>query len=462
MFIGRARELSELERLYRSDHFEMPVIYGRRRTGKTRLITTFIAGKRAIYVQARRSNAAANLRLLSQAILGFATGTSTGSFSSFDEALDALAALARDERLVFVIDEFPYLAQSFPEISSLLQEKIDHAFKNESKMMLILCGSSLSFMEEQVLGYESPLYGRRTAQFKILPLPYREARTFWAETDPVDAATYYGITGGIPAYLELIDPTISVRKNIERLFLTPSGFLFEEPTNLLLQECRNPDQYDAIIQAIAAGRSRLSEIASLTGIPESNTRTYLVKLQTLGIVKRELPFGVASSKRAIYALADHMFRFWYRIVPSNLALIQNGMANQAYARIEDLVPTHMGAVFEEICLQYLYNRARAGDLGIVPAKAGRWWGTDPRTRTQEEIDIIASDGDAALFAECKWRNEPADAEVLRTLVHRSELFPHAEKCYFVFSKTGFTAGCTELAQQRGDVELVTLADMYGD
>lgn len=461
MFVGRTRELAELERLYQSGTFEMPVIYGRRRTGKTRLITTFLEGKRAIYLQARRTNATTNLQLMSQAILAFTTGSPTGSFASFDEALDTLASLAHHERLVFVIDEFPYLAQSFPEISSLLQERIDHVFKPQSKLMLILCGSSLSFMEEQVLGYESPLYGRRTAQFKIEPLPFGEARSFWPGLDPVDAATYYGITGGIPAYLELIDPSRSAKDNIERLFLTPSGFLFEEPTNLLLQECRNPDQYDAIIQAIASGKSRLVDIATAAGIPESNTRTYLAKLQSLGIIKRELPFGESSNKRAIYALADHMFRFWYRVVPSNLGLIQNGMPELAWARIGELIPTHMGPVFEAICLQYLYERARRGALDLAPVEAGRWWGTDPRTRSQTEIDLIVSDGrDAALFAECKWRNEPAGAEVLQTLLYRSELFRYQARHYMVFSKSGFTEGCQELARERGDVELVAFADMY--
>lgn len=158
MFIGRTVEMSELNRLYGTGSFEMPVIYGRRRVGKTRLITEFIQGKKAIYFQARRTNAVANLHGFSQAILAGSVGAAGVSFRSFDEAFDALATMARTERLIVVIDEYPYLAQSNPEISSLLQDKIDHLYK-ETKLMLILCGSSLSFMEEQVLGYESPLYG---------------------------------------------------------------------------------------------------------------------------------------------------------------------------------------------------------------------------------------------------------------------------------------------------------------
>lgn len=234
MFIGRTVEMSELNRLYGTGSFEMPVIYGRRRVGKTRLITEFIQDKKAIYFQARRTNAEANLHGFSQAILAGSVGAAGVSFRSFDEAFDALATMARTERLVVVIDEYPYLAQSNPEISSLLQDKIDHLYK-ETKLMLILCGSSLSFMEERVLGYESPLYGRRTAQFKIMPLDFTTTLGLWQGMSREDAAVCYGMTGGIPAYIEKVDPVAPLKDNIKRLFLTPTGYLFEEPSNLLLQ-----------------------------------------------------------------------------------------------------------------------------------------------------------------------------------------------------------------------------------
>ncbi len=246
-----------------------------------RLITEFIQDKKAIYFQARRTNTEANLHGFSQAILAGSVGAAGVSFRSFDEAFDALATMARTERLIVVIDEYPYLAQSNPEISSLLQDKIDHLYK-ETRLMLILCGSSLSFMEEQVLGYESPLYGRRTAQFKIMPLDFTTTLGLWQSMGREDAAVCYGMTGGIPAYIEKVDPTVSLKDNIKRLFLTPTGYLFEEPSNLLLQECRNPEQYDAIVQAIAQGRSKISEIASSTGIPASNVKGYVDKLASLG------------------------------------------------------------------------------------------------------------------------------------------------------------------------------------
>lgn len=469
-FVGREYEMAELERLYASDTFEMPVVYGRRRVGKTRLITEFIRGKRAIYVQARRTNARTNLRLLSQAVytqLAGAPGESAEparpaadvSFDGFDTAFDAVADLARTERLVLVIDEYPYLAQSHPDISSLLQEKIDHTLV-DSKLMLILCGSSLSFMEEQVLGYESPIYGRRTAQFKLRPFDFFTTRQCWPGMAPEDAAVLYGATGGVPAYSEKVDPTRSVRDNLTSLFFTPSGYLHEEPGNLLLQECRDPSQYDAIIQAIAVGRSRLSEIASMAKIPESNTKAYLDKLITLGIVRREMPYGEDSNKKAVYALGDQMFRFWYRFVPQNLGLIQNGMGNLAFDRVALAISEYMGPVFEEICRQYIVRRARTGDTEVLPATVARWWGTDPRTRSQEEVDIVVDDGAGApLLCECKWRNQPTDVGVLDTLVHRGELLRSTRRFYELFSKSGFTDACQAKARAMGNVRLTTFDEM---
>ena len=229
--------------------------------------------------------------MLNAAVLSQAPDAAGASYRSFDEVFEALARLAHDERLVMVIDEYPYLAESHPEISSLLQEKIDHSFSSSSKLMLILCGSSLSFMEERVMGYESPLYGRRTAQFKIEPFDFFTTLDAWPGMALEDAAVCYGMTDGVPAYVEKIDPTATLEENITRQFLDPAVYLFEEPGNLLLQECRNPGQYDAIVQAIAQDRTKVSEIASATGIAASNTKVYLDKLISLGIVERELPLN---------------------------------------------------------------------------------------------------------------------------------------------------------------------------
>ncbi|MDR1204991.1 MAG: ATP-binding protein, partial [Peptococcaceae bacterium] len=269
MFIGRQRELGELKRLYDTDRFQCVVMYGRRRVGKTALINEFIKDKDAIYFTGQETNAKENLEGLSRSIFARSNEFPSAApvFAGFSEALGSVFKLAENRRLVFVMDEYPYLAASYRGISSLLQTCIDQN-KESSQLFIILCGSSLSFMENQILGYQSPLYGRRTAQFRILPFDFEQTKQYFdgGHFSKEDIALLYGVTGGVPLYLSLIDKQLSVSDNIKLNFLSPTGYLFEEPGNLVKQECREPAQYNAIIKAIAGGASRLSEIAGKTGL----------------------------------------------------------------------------------------------------------------------------------------------------------------------------------------------------
>ena len=248
MFIGRSRELNKLNALYNSNQFEFAVFYGRRRVGKTMLINEFIERKKAVYYMAVEGTKKENLTGLSKAFLqdSLAPLSQFGDYEDLLAYIDQLALTG--ERYIIAIDEFPYLAASYPVISSLLQKHIDHCWKN-SNLFLILCGSSMSFMEEQVLGYKSPLYGRRTAQFKIHPFTFFEARQMLAAFTSEEQAVLYGVTGGIPEYLSRINPRISLDKNLIELFFDESGRLFEEPVNLLKQELREPATYHSIILA---------------------------------------------------------------------------------------------------------------------------------------------------------------------------------------------------------------------
>lgn len=238
MFVGRERELHKLENMYRSDKFECAIIYGRRRVGKTTLINEFCKGKKTIFHVGLESNAKANLESFSRAIFEYTMPDAAAYpfFRSFDEALLYVGSIVQDQRLVLVIDEYPYLAESERTFSSLLQKHIDHTFRH-TRLFIILCGSSMSFMEYQVLGYQSPLYGRRTAQFKILPFTYYEASASFPGFTSEDKALSYGMTGGVPMYTDQIDPKMSMRDNLIERFFDSSAFLFEEPANLLKQEC---------------------------------------------------------------------------------------------------------------------------------------------------------------------------------------------------------------------------------
>lgn len=464
MFIGREYELQELDTLYRKESFQMLVIYGRRRVGKSTLIREFVKNKRCIFYTAIESSTKRNLELFSQTVYRALDMEMTGlpGFASFDAAFSYIAKKAQNERLILVIDEYPYLASSDKSISSLLQKYIDETFSN-GKLFLILCGSSMSFMEHQVLGYQSPLYGRRTAQFLIRPFNYRTSGEFVKEYSCEDKAVVYGITGGIPKYLELFDSKKTLRENIIDLFLKENGYLFEEPSNLLKQELRDSSRYNSVIEVIAKGANKVSEIAGKTQLETSTVVHCLDSLIELGIVSRENAITEENNKKkTFYRLEDSMFRFWYRFVPNGMDAILGKNGDYLYDEfIEKELSDYMGRVFEHMSCQYIMLKNKQGELPFKILKVGRWWGNNPARKREEEIDLIGINmlTKQALFGECKYKNEIQGKEILASLVEKAELLPvFKQKFYILFSKSGFTQALKEQLEE--DIILVTLADMY--
>ena len=460
MFIGRERELESLNRLYLSDRFEFVVVYGRRRVGKTALLSHFIKTRKSIYFMGVESNEKQNLENFSRSIMETVNGISAKtSFLSFQDALEYVFRLSENERIILVIDEYPYVARSSGSFASTLQLLIDK-YKDHSRMMLILCGSSMSYMEDQVLAYKSPLYGRRTAQMKILPFDFEETCRYFGNFAGEDKAVIYGIAGGTPQYLLQMNDQLSIEENVKNTFLNPTSAMFEEPENLLKQEVREPALYNAIITAVAGGASRMSEISAKVGESSNVCSAYLKNLIALGLIEKETPYGEKASRRSIYIIADNMFRFWYRFIPENNSIIARGAADLAWRHIEPHLSDYMGKIFEEICRQYLWKLLLTGRAPVEFTELGRWWGTDPSLHIQTEIDIMGEqDRDTALFGECKWTNEKVDRRVLETLVRRSRLFHYTRTMLYLFAKSGFTKECTELAAELGNVSLITYGDI---
>jgi uncharacterized protein len=463
MFIGRAKELKKLNQLYQNNQFECAIIYGRRRVGKTTLINKFIKDKKAIYFVGLETNAKENLENFSRSILSSTLDNIeyTPVFENYQRAFDYLYDLAKDERIILVIDEYPYLASSYKPISSMLQIQIDQKFKN-SKLFLILCGSSMSFMENQVLGYKSPLYGRRTAQFKINPFDYFETKEYFSNFNIYDMAVIYGITGGIPQYLTKISDEKTLADNIKTNFLDTSAYMFEEPLNLIKQELREPGQYNAIIKAIATGSSRLNEISTKTALETGLCSNYISSLISLGIVKKEFPIGEKSSKKTIYKFSDSMFRFWYKFIPENASQIHKGLQDRVYSRIEQQISSYMGEVFEDICKQYMWKENIENRLPVNFIDIGRWWGNNPKEKKQEEIDILAYNENDAIFAECKWTNDSVDLDVLNDLKEQSSLFYYKNVYFYLFAKTTFAKNCISESKNikaNNRIKLITFEDM---
>ena len=460
MFIGREKELNALEKLYVSNKFEFVVIYGRRRVGKTALINKFLDDKKAIYFMGVESNTKQNLENFSKSIIEYDSGIETEtSFLSFQAALEYVFKLSQKERLILTIDEFPYVARSSKSLSSTLQLLIDK-YKDSSKLMLILCGSSISYMEDHVLAYKAPLYGRRTAQMKIMPFDFEETCHYFKKFSNEEKALIYGIVGGTPQYLMQMDDTLSVEDNIKNTFLNPISFLYEEPINLLKQEVREPAIYTAIITAIAKGASRMSEISNQINENTNVCSAYIKTLMNLGIIQKETPYGEKASHKAIYSIEDNMFRFWYRFVLENNSIIARGATDLVYKRIEPKLSDYMGKIFKDICKQYLWKQLLTNKCPVEFTSLGRWWSNDPIEKCQTEIDIMGEqDKNTALFAECKWTNEKVNQSVLETLVKRSKLFSYKYIHLYLFSKSGFTQGCIDQANKMGNVTLVSYTDI---
>lgn len=462
MFYCREEELGIMNRRYQKGRFECIVIYGRRRVGKTALINEFCKGKPTIYFPALNASSQENLEALSKAIYSFKNPGSQSfpTYRSYEDALDEITVMSLEQRMVFVIDEYPYLAKAENSVSSRLQHLIDREWQN-GQLYLILCGSSMSFMEYQVLGYESPLYGRRTAQLKIQALTYRETTAFYPHLPAQDQALLYGVTGGIPHYINKLDVEKDLDEALlENLFDT-SGYLFEEPENLLKQELREPAVYNSIISAIAGGASHSNEISTKVGLESGVCAKYLRVLLDLGILKKETPITEKSGKKTIYGIEDNFFRFWYRFVPRNMSVISAGRIRQVYEQaVKQYYPEYMGLIFEKMCRDYLL--CYASDLPILLSDVGQWWGTDGKTRKEIQIDIVGIpvEGEEYLIGSCKYRNERIGVEELDLIRSYASVFRKNGKFhYYIFSKGGFTPALMEAAD-RGEVTLLTLEDLY--
>jgi AAA+ ATPase superfamily predicted ATPase len=466
VFVGRDEELSLMEKLYGSSHFECLVLYGRRRMGKTTLINKFIEGKKAIFFSAQEANEKVNLSLFSTLMYDFFHEASgLPSFVDWGSAFTYLAEKAAGERVILALDEFPYLAAANSAIKSILQHAIDLKFKN-TLLYIILSGSQIGFMESEILGYKSPLFGRRTAQLQIRKFDYLTAAAMLRSFKKEDILRFYACVGGTPYYLSFLDKNISFEENLLDLYFTAGSYMFDEPLFLLKQELRETAVYNSAIMAIAEGASRLNEIATKIGEDRAKTAKYLDTLISLGILLKEYPFGEdpIKSRKGIYRIADNCFRFWYRFVFPHRTEIEQGIGKEIFASQRANLETFMGSPFEEMCLQYLYRLNKMKRLPFVMGKAGRWWGPNPALKREEEIDIIGEslDKQAALFCECKFQNKLIDCDILTELMEKSQLFAqYKTKLFMLFAKRGFTKRLKAEAMSQDNVILVSADNMFG-
>ncbi len=465
MFVNRNAELGLLSQLYSSDRAELFVLYGRRRVGKTELLRAFCADKPHIFFIATLSSDAEQLTTFSRQIYGFSHSEAPAGFTfpSWDAAFQALTDLPVEPRPLVILDEFTYLISGNKAIPSILQKVWDETLKN-TKLMLVLCGSYIGMMETEVLGYQAPLYGRRTASTLLQPLDLPSSSLFFPHYSHEEQFLAWAVLGGMPYYLRTFSDKQDVFSNIRQHILDAhTGTLFNEPRLLLMEELREPRNYFSILRAIAQGRTRLNEITQASGVGEvTAVARYLDILQQMRLITRRVPATEnqpEKSKKGIYQIDDHFLRFWFRYVHPNQSGLDLGLADAVLKqRILPDLDHFVSGAFEESAIAFTARLAQTGRLAFLPDRIGGWWDRNA------EIDVLAINQTekAALFGECKWSVNPVGTAVLDDLKQKSQSlikeYDLQNVRFALFARTGFTPALEEIAKAEG-IGLYTVASL---
>ncbi len=391
-------------------------------------------------------------------------------FSSVEAVFDIITQKMPDEKLILVIDELPYWAEKDEALLSVMQKYIDTKW-NQKNLMIILCGSALSFMENKVLSEKSPLFGRRDSQIRLETFSYREAALFVPDYSVEDKAICYGITGGVAKYLSLIDGGKSLDDNIKKLFFRPDGYLYDETRNLLTQEFSDITLVNNVIEQVASGENTVNGIAGKVGEKEPTVLYTLEKLIRVGLVeKKKCLTEEKNKKKTQYVLKDYMFKFWYDFIPKAHSVIEMGQGDLYYEKaVKPKLHSFMGSIFEEMCRYYTLEQGIQGRFDSFLTQVGSWWGVEQvenqigeRVQQSADIDVLAiSETDkTAVVGECKFRNEKIDKKVYDTLLRRAGLVSGKYRVtkYLFFSLSGYTDWFR--ANENRDTVLFSLDDLY--
>ena len=452
-FHGRAAELRLLDDLWAVPQAALLILYGRRRVGKTRLLTHWMTqtGRRALYWVAEPTSPHDQLRAFSQAIYNLANPQHPApgefAYATWAQAWQQIAPLTQSARLALFVDEFTYLLEAEPGIAGIIQNVWDHTLK-QTNLFLTLSGSHLGMMQRQVLSYQAPLYGRATAQLRLLPLPFGVTRAFFPHYDADERVAVYAIWGGIPAYWERLDPSASISDNIRRQLLTANSLMQEEPRLLLQDFVTEPNNYVSILRAIAHGAREQKEIAGRTGLPSSHISKYLSTLREAGFVERRVPVTARDTSRlGRYHIIDPYLRFYYRFLAARQAQLALGLHDQALAEIRRHLLDFIGTyTWEELCREWLLRAGAVGDLPFVPDQVGSTW-----TR-QAQVDVAGMNSmeKTLILGECKWSPQQVGHDVLADLVDKTRLVVPAQGhwtvYYLGFARGGWSSEATTFAQ----------------
>jgi AAA+ ATPase superfamily predicted ATPase len=439
MFINRQKELKALNEEYNKKYATFSVIYGRRRVGKTALITQFIKNKPSIYLYITQGDLKSQLNILTNEIKKFVDDNLKEflNFESFESAFEFLATLKLDKKLILVIDEYQYLVQLDNAFSSKLQRVWDMKLKH-SNIHLILCGSVLSMIQSEVLNYTAPLYGRRTSSFFIEPVKFQYIKEFLPNTTKLEQIQIFSSFGTIPKYLNEYDTDLTFMQNIEKKILSKNSYLYNEGNFLLKDEINQSESYFAILQTISNGNHKIGQIASNLGVTSSYLSKYMLKLIELGIIKKEIPItqtNPSKSKFGLYKFRDKFLQFWFYYVYKNYHYLEIEQTKPVLDEIElNFNDKFVSFAFEDFILEDItLNPLKY--LNFIPIKIGRWW------NNKQEIDIVAFNDKNIAFIECKWQNNVNVDRIKNELITKSlHLVEDKKPLYMVVTKQDYLKG----------------------
>lgn len=460
-FVDRQKEMATLEKEYKRKDASFVVVYGRRRTGKTTLIHEFCKDKISLSFLATEENERQNMQAFQNKVYELTHNELLQSISvtNWEILFQEVANNAKEERVVLFIDEFQYLGKANTAFPSVFM-KIWDEILSQSNIMLIVCGSLIHMMVSQVLNYNSPLYGRRTAQIKMQQIPYSYYHEFMPNIPTSQLIEKYAVTGGVPKYINLFQTNNDIYEEIKINILETTSFLYEEPLYLLQNEVNEINHYFTIIKVIAFGHHKLSDISKTTGLKQTTLTKYLLTLQELDIVTRQVPVTEEipeKSKKGLYFLKDNYFKFWFTFVYPYRDLIETGRTDYVLNKIQKgFIASHVGYVYEDICREHVWSLLDDSSLNIDFNRVGRWWG-----HKDVEIDIVAYDslGNDILFGECKYSKNPKDVNVFYDLKEKVSYVSWNNKSrqerFVIYSKSGFTDKLVQLSKNRNDLILIS-------
>lgn len=453
-FIDRKTELTALEAEYIKNGAGLMVIYGRRRIGKTTLIKEFLKGKSGLYFLADKQMETELIRRLQNSISEYLQDSHLAEieFKSWDSLFDYWLRHADfSKKIVFVIDEFQYLARVNNAFPSILQRMWDERFK-EKNIFVILCGSLINMMYSTTLSYSSPLYGRRTGQIKLEPIKFSEFSEFFRGIGFEKLVEFYSVIDGVPKYIEIFNPRKTLLENIKEHILSKNGYLYAEPRFILSEEVTETTTYFSILKTIAEGERKIGNIASRLMTSTQNLTGYFNMLIDLGLLERRVPITEdmpEKSKMGLYFIKDNFFRFWFRYVFANQNYLELESTDYVLQKLKTDFEEFVSLTFEDIAPDILFSKKMKKHLPFEPERWGRWWDRN------DEIDLMAvnSKEKKALFVECKWSKNIIDINVLGDLkrkANRVAWYKDKRKDYFaIISKKGFTKRLREIAIKEG-------------